>query len=134
MNIARRLAPAVYDGMHRVANQPQDMIIWEGIVLMARCQSGNEHLKNGARYKVLKIPKKRDETLFELAQGDETVVDPQGSRSVDHLWTRGRIRSFGAHHIHRVGNDGNVPAVSLHAYRPALAEMRRFRTAVIDRI
>ncbi len=57
---------------------------------------------------------------------DETVVDPQGSRSVDHLWTRGRIRSFGAHHIHRVGNDGNVPAVSLHAYRPALAEMRRF--------
>jgi predicted metal-dependent enzyme (double-stranded beta helix superfamily) len=60
---------------------------------------------------------------------DETVVEGTtlGAGSVrEHLWTRGAIRSFGAHHIHRVGNDGGVPAVSLHAYRPSLTSMQRF--------
>jgi predicted metal-dependent enzyme (double-stranded beta helix superfamily) len=68
---------------------------------------------------------------FTVLQGalDESVVDTDlpGPGSVrDHLWTRGVIRSFGEHHVHRVGNDGHVAAVSLHAYRPALLSMRRF--------
>jgi predicted metal-dependent enzyme (double-stranded beta helix superfamily) len=60
---------------------------------------------------------------------DELVVEPSrlGSGTVrEHLWTRGAIRTFGSRHIHRVGNDGNVPAVSLHAYRPSLTSMQRF--------
>jgi Cysteine dioxygenase type I len=60
---------------------------------------------------------------------DETVVDvaPLGAGAVrERLWTRGAIRPFGSRHIHRVGNDGNVPAVSLHAYRPSLKTMQRF--------
>jgi predicted metal-dependent enzyme (double-stranded beta helix superfamily) len=56
---------------------------------------------------------------------DETVVS-RTNTSRDHLWVRGPSRSFGEHHIHRVGNDGNLPAVSLHAYRPTLSSMRRF--------
>jgi predicted metal-dependent enzyme (double-stranded beta helix superfamily) len=60
---------------------------------------------------------------------DETVVEaaPLAPGNVrEHLWTRGAIRSFGARHIHRVGNDGDVPAVSLHAYYPTLTSMQRF--------
>jgi predicted metal-dependent enzyme (double-stranded beta helix superfamily) len=56
---------------------------------------------------------------------DETVVS-RTNTSRDHLWVRGPLRSFGAHHVHRVGNDGDLPAVSLHAYLPSLATMRRF--------
>jgi predicted metal-dependent enzyme (double-stranded beta helix superfamily) len=56
---------------------------------------------------------------------DETVVS-RTNASRDHLWVRGPLRSFGEHHIHRVGNDGDLPAVSLHAYRPTLSSMRRF--------
>ena len=38
----------------------------------------------------------------------------------------GRHRSFGPHHVHEVSCAGQVPAVSLHVYAPALASMRRF--------
>jgi predicted metal-dependent enzyme (double-stranded beta helix superfamily) len=60
---------------------------------------------------------------------DETVVEstsPGAGYVREHLWTRGAIRSFGSRHIHRVGNDGTTPAVSLHAYRPSLTSMQRF--------
>jgi predicted metal-dependent enzyme (double-stranded beta helix superfamily) len=56
---------------------------------------------------------------------DETVVSRENT-SRDHLWVRGPLRSFGSHHVHRVGNDGDIPAVSLHAYLPSLTTMRRF--------
>jgi predicted metal-dependent enzyme (double-stranded beta helix superfamily) len=58
---------------------------------------------------------------------DEGVVSGTTGASTDHLWTRGPIRAFGPHHIHEVGNDGDVPAVSLHAYEPELASMTRYR-------
>lgn len=61
-----------------------------------------------------------------LGDLDETVVTPDGMNARDHRWQRGTLRSFGVDHIHRVGNDGARPAVSLHAYRPALSRMRRF--------
>jgi hypothetical protein len=34
------------------ANQPQDMRVWPGLVLMAVCQSSHKLLKNGLRYRV----------------------------------------------------------------------------------
>jgi hypothetical protein len=61
----------------RDANQPQDMKIWEGIVLMARVQgtlkikqpNGSPfNLQNGRRYQVVSIPKEGDtEPEFEMA-------------------------------------------------------------------
>jgi hypothetical protein len=38
----------------------------------------------------------------------------------------GRVRAFGPDYVHDVTNTGQVPAVSLHVYAPALDTMRRF--------
>jgi mannose-6-phosphate isomerase-like protein (cupin superfamily) len=35
-------------------------------------------------------------------------------------------RTFGGHHVHRVVNDGVVPAVTVHVYAPALTAMTRY--------
>ena len=40
--------------------------------------------------------------------------------------TTGTLRSFGTRHIHRVTNNGLLPAVSLHVYSPALVEMSSY--------
>ncbi|MFJ6694141.1 cysteine dioxygenase [Streptomyces sp. NPDC091294] len=37
------------------------------------------------------------------------------------------LRAFGPRHIHEVRNDGAAPAVSIHAYSPALATMSYYR-------
>ncbi len=41
--------------------------------------------------------------------------------------TAGSGRRFGAHHVHRVVNAGTRPAVTVHAYSPALSVMTRYR-------
>ena len=60
------------------ANQPQDMKVWVGIVLMARCGSSDK-LRNGVRYKVLAITDEGDEDpYFEVVQvkdNDEATGD-----------------------------------------------------------
>jgi predicted metal-dependent enzyme (double-stranded beta helix superfamily) len=38
----------------------------------------------------------------------------------------GRVRSFGSAHVHEVVNASAGPAVSIHAYSPPLAGMRRY--------
>ncbi|HEY8044917.1 MAG TPA: cysteine dioxygenase family protein [Streptosporangiaceae bacterium] len=38
----------------------------------------------------------------------------------------GRARSFGPRHVHEVVNETAAPAVSIHAYSPPLAGMRRY--------
>ena len=38
----------------------------------------------------------------------------------------GRARSFGPRHVHEVANESAAPAVSIHAYSPPLAGMRRY--------
>jgi predicted metal-dependent enzyme (double-stranded beta helix superfamily) len=38
----------------------------------------------------------------------------------------GRVRSFGPAHVHEVVNSSSGPAVSIHAYSPPLAGMRRY--------
>ena len=38
----------------------------------------------------------------------------------------GMLRPFGTKHVHRVTNEGAEPAVSLHAYAPALVEMNEY--------
>jgi hypothetical protein len=64
------------DGNQRDANQPQDMKIWEGIVLMARVNgtlkikqpNGSPfNLQNGRRYQVVSIAVTEDDLEFEMA-------------------------------------------------------------------
>ncbi|MGW5671286.1 cysteine dioxygenase [Micromonospora sp. NPDC003776] len=54
---------------------------------------------------------------------EETVAD--GRLRPDRLAT-GAGRRFGARHVHVVTNRGDQPAVSVHAYRPALRRMTRY--------
>jgi predicted metal-dependent enzyme (double-stranded beta helix superfamily) len=68
---------------------------------------------------------------FVVASGaltEQTVVRRAGAAALkDTLLPAGAGRQFGAHHIHRVANTGNTPAVSVHAYGPALRAMTRYR-------
>ena len=43
------------------ANQPQEMRIYQGIILMARCKSHEKGIKNGVRYKVKEITEEDDD-------------------------------------------------------------------------
>jgi len=42
---------------------------------------------------------------------------------------RGAVRSFGPRYVHDVTNSARRPAISIHAYSPPLAFMRRYRPA-----
>ena len=53
--------PATYSNKTD-ANQPQDMKVWQGLILVARCGSKERHLKHGVRYQVLAITDNDDET------------------------------------------------------------------------
>lgn len=70
--------------------------------------------------------------VFLVLEGALTEQVPAGDR-VAELWSRRyaarATRSFSAHHIHRIVNEGSVPAVSLHVYAPALARMTRYAVA-----
>lgn len=62
--------PAVCECWSKDANQPQDMRVWVGIVLIARCGSKEKHLKNGVRYKLLAI------TTTDSDSDDEDAAEP----------------------------------------------------------
>jgi hypothetical protein len=57
---------------------------------------------------------------------EDSVRPSDGRVSVRRL-SSGTVRSFGPHHIHRIVNAGPAPAVSVHAYAPALRTMTRYR-------
>jgi predicted metal-dependent enzyme (double-stranded beta helix superfamily) len=59
------------------------------------------------------------------------TADPGGGplRSNDRVRSAGQGRSFGRRHIHQVTNNGVEPAISVHAYSPALREMTRYGVA-----
>jgi Cysteine dioxygenase type I len=65
---------------------------------------------------------------FAVADGTLTERTGQaGQRRVRaRLLGTGAARAFGPEHLHDVGNAGTRPAVSVHAYAPALAMMRRY--------
>lgn len=54
----------------------------------------------------------------------EETVSGAGLRP--HHLTAGAGRRFGSRHVHQVTNRGDEPAVSVHAYRPALRRMTRY--------
>jgi hypothetical protein len=55
---------------------------------------------------------------------EETVV---GGQLRPRVLDVGAGRRFGAHHVHRVANRSDQPAVSVHVYRPALRRMTSYR-------
>lgn len=65
---------------------------------------------------------------FEVVRGElrETLARP------GRHWARGRtagagtVTTFGAGHVHDVGNASRAPAISVHAYAPPLTAMRRY--------
>ena len=66
---------------------------------------------------------------FVVVSGSLTELVPTGEGAVvqSRLLRAGAGRSFGASHVHRVSNDGDLPAVSIHVYAPVLAAMTRYQ-------
>jgi hypothetical protein len=59
---------------------------------------------------------------------EQTVIGRDGvHRLSERVLLAGAPRRFGAHHVHRIVNAGNIPAVSVHVYGPALRAMTRYR-------
>jgi hypothetical protein len=54
---------------------------------------------------------------------EETVT---GGRLRPARLEAGHGRRFGARHVHRVGNHGEEPAISVHVYSPSLRRMTRY--------
>ncbi|MGA8112190.1 MAG: cysteine dioxygenase family protein [Actinocatenispora sp.] len=66
---------------------------------------------------------------FLVVTGDltEEVVGPRDAPRLTELnWRQGEVRGFGGHHVHRVVNTSDSPAVSLHVYRPGLTAMSQY--------
>jgi predicted metal-dependent enzyme (double-stranded beta helix superfamily) len=65
---------------------------------------------------------------FAVAQGElrETLASPGSSRVRHRRAGAGSVTPFGAQHLHDVSNAAGAPAVSVHAYSPALTAMRRY--------
>jgi predicted metal-dependent enzyme (double-stranded beta helix superfamily) len=61
-----------------------------------------------------------------LGSLQERTVRPGAARPAARQLAAGGVRSFGPQHVHEVVNASAVPAVSIHAYSPPLAGMRRY--------
>jgi len=77
---------------------------------------------------------------FVVVSGVLTEHTVSGVRLVPTALPSGAGRRFDAHHVHRLGNEGTAPAVSVHAYSPRLSAMTRYefadgelRTTGVDR-
>ena len=59
---------------------------------------------------------------------EHTAISTGGPAHLRHSqFAAGGGHRFGRHYIHRISNDGDRPAVSVHVYRPALVTMNRYR-------
>jgi quercetin dioxygenase-like cupin family protein len=65
---------------------------------------------------------------FTVLEGEviEQLVDAEGNLD-NTAYGAGAGHQFGPHHVHRIVNIGNRPAVTVHAYGPALRSMTRYR-------
>ena len=65
---------------------------------------------------------------FAVAQGElrESLAQPGRNRVRNRCASAGSVTTFGASHLHDVSNVTTTPAVSVHAYSPALTAMRRY--------
>ena len=57
---------------------------------------------------------------------ERSVLERAPARVAVATYTAGQVRAFGPQHVHEVVNNSAEPAVSIHAYSPSLAGMRRY--------
>ncbi|MFG2049854.1 cysteine dioxygenase [Micromonospora sp. NPDC048935] len=63
---------------------------------------------------------------FRVVHGTLTEETVSSGRLHPRLLAAGVGRRFGPRHVHQVTNQGAMPAVSVHVYRPALLRMTRY--------
>ncbi len=65
---------------------------------------------------------------FTVVHGELRERAPRGGQAVPsgQVLRAGTVRSFGPRYVHEVRNTSPAPAVSIHAYSPPLAGMRRY--------
>lgn len=57
---------------------------------------------------------------------EDVVTRGRRARLLAQTYDTSQVRSFGRHHIHRVHNAGDEPAVTLHVYTPGLTSMSQY--------
>lgn len=68
-----------------------------------------------------------EHSLADDARPGHGPAEGQGiHRLAERALAQGRGRSFGPGHVHQIINTGTQPAVSVHAYSPALQEMTHY--------
>ncbi len=112
---------------------------WAGLVRYSESERWYERLERGEDYEVWLLswlPGQRtgfhdhcgSSGAFTVVQGELRERAPAAGRPApaSTAFAAGRVRSFGPRHVHEVVNESAVPAVSIHAYSPPLAGMRRY--------
>ena len=64
---------------------------------------------------------------FTVVSGELVEQTVQGGTLANTVYRAGEGHRFGAHFVHRIVNAGTRPAVTVHAYGPALTAMTRYR-------
>jgi hypothetical protein len=64
---------------------------------------------------------------FTVVSGEVVEQTVQGGSLANTVYRQGDGHRFGAHFVHRIVNSGPRPAVTVHAYGPALTAMTRYR-------
>jgi len=102
---------------HRLAQEP-DHEVWLLTWLPGQSTDLHDHGGSAGAFHVY------SGTLTE----DTVATGPDGApRITARELGEGAGRRFGTRHIHRITNRSNRPAISIHAYGPALTTMTRYR-------
>jgi predicted metal-dependent enzyme (double-stranded beta helix superfamily) len=112
---------------------------WAGLVRYCEGERWYERLERAENHEVWLLswlPGQRtgfhDHTgssgAFAVVQGElrERTAGAGRTAPVSAARLAGRVRSFGPRYVHEVANESAAPAVSIHAYSPPLAGMRRY--------
>lgn len=112
---------------------------WAGLVRYSEGERWYQRLERGENHEVWLLswlPGQRtgfhdhcgSSGAFAVVQGELREWTPAAHRPAPAAtaFPAGRARSFGPRHVHEVVNESAAPAVSIHAYSPPLAGMRRY--------
>jgi predicted metal-dependent enzyme (double-stranded beta helix superfamily) len=101
---------------HRLA-QHSDYEVWLLTWLPGQGTDWHDHGGSAGAFHVVRGELTED-TVTEMTGAPRVTVRTLGE---------GLDRRFGSHHIHRMTNRSDRPAVSVHVYGPALTTMTRYR-------
>lgn len=132
---ARLDRPRLADLVRQVAARGE----WSAVVRYTEDERWYHRLQRGENYEVWVLswlPGQRtgfhdhcgSSGAFAVVQGELREWTPAVGRPrpVSADLPAGRARSFGPRYVHEVVNESAAPAVSIHAYSPPLAGMRRY--------